>query len=535
MTNSDATKTILAADDSPLALTVLSRLLKGEGYRVVTATNGIDAAQQAYRESPDLILLDIEMPRMNGYQVCRLLKRDSTVAHIPVIILTAVDVTGTEFWSLRTGADAFLVKSAEPAQLLTTIESLLLRTANRGDRLKGPDNVVLTTPGPEEILSSVCALMDEELYASTVERIQLKTIVQNLRDGVLTLNLAGKVTAANQALCDMLGKDESLLKGQPFAEALGRIAGDSTISTFDAVLSGTVEAEHESEIHHPSGSKTPVAISAVPLRDYLGATVGCVCLFHDITRRKEIEALYEQMRALDKVKNDLTHMIVHDLRTPLTSLLAGLQMLQPSEEDREILEISVSGGETLLGMINDLLDISKMEEGLMSLDRSTFSIQDLIDWAFRQVSWLAEEKGLELRAEISSKVVPLEADAEKLRRVMVNLLGNAVKFTPTNGCITVTAHIDPQTKEYVVGVRDTGEGVPKEAFERIFQKFEQVESRKAGKTKSTGLGLTFCKLVIEAHGGRIWVESEPGQGSTFSFTIPQILQSSAVELAEIGL
>ena len=523
MENRNATKTVLAADDSPLALNMLSRLLRAEGYRVVTATNGIEAAQMAFRESPDLIILDIEMPRMNGYQVCRLLKRDSKVAGIPVIILTAVDVRGTEFWSLRTGADAFMEKSAEPANLLASIESLLAKSAKDLPRLEGTPKVSLQSPGPEEILSGVCTLMDEELYASTIERIQLKTIVQNLRDGVLTINLSGTVTTANQALCDMLGQDEGMLKGQPFAEALGQMAGASTLKTFQAVLSGSEQAEHESELQHASGRKTPVAISAVPLRDFLGATVGCVCLFHDITRQKEIENLYEKMRLLDKVKNDLTSMIVHDLRTPLTSLMAGLQMLQPNDEDREILEISLSGGRTLLAMINDLLDISKMEEGLMILDRTIFTLQEVVDGAFQQVGWLAEEKALEMRTEISSEVLPLNADAEKLRRVMVNLIGNAVKFTPANGQITVIAHMDPLSQELIVGIKDTGEGIPKEAFERIFEKFEQVETRKAGKTKSTGLGLTFCKLVIEAHGGRIWVESEPNRGSTFYFTIPKFI------------
>lgn len=508
MENTEATKTVLAADDSPLALAMLSRVLVAADYRVITAANGIEAAQLAYREVPDLIILDIEMPRMNGYQVCRLLKRDPEVAQIPVIMLTSVDVRGTEFWSLRTGADAFMVKGAEPVELLGTVQRLLAesppKVAAKGSR---------ATPGPEEILSGVCSLMDAELYASTVERIELKTIVQNLRDGVLTLNLAGNVSAANRALCEMLGQEESLLKGRPFADVLGEGAGTTATLAFQTVLSGAEEAEDESEIHDSSGRTTPVAISAVPLRDYLGATVGCVCFFHDITRRKEIEAL-------DKVKDDLTHMIVHDLRTPLTSLLAGLQTLEPSEQDREILDISIAGGNTLLGMINDLLDISKMEEGLLVLDRSEFSFAELVEEAFRQVSWLADDKALELRAEIAPEVMPLNADMEKLRRVLVNLLGNAVKFTPAKGHITVTAHVEPSSKEWIVGVADTGEGIPKEAFERIFQKFGQVETRKAGKTKSTGLGLTFCKLAIEAHGGRIWVESEPGQGSTFFFTIP---------------
>jgi PAS domain S-box-containing protein len=510
-------KTVLAADDSPLALTLLTRILQGAGYRVVTATNGIEAAQLAYQESPDLIVLDIEMPRMNGYQVCRLLKRDPEVAHIPVVMLTSVEVRGTEFWSLRTGADGFVVKGTKSSELLETIETLLDKPSKR----TGVQPAKHSAPGPEEILLSVCALMDEELYSATIGRIELKTIVQNLRDGVLTLNLAGEAITANEALCEMLGKDESQLLGRVFADVLETAPGDGMVSAFKlAILEGGA-VEEESAIEHSSGRKTPVAISAVPLRDYLGATIGCVCLFHDITRRKEIETLVRQMKALDKVKNDLTHMIVHDLRTPLTSLLAGLQMLQPSEQDREILDISLSGGQTLLGMINDLLDISKMEDGSLTLNRTTFSMQELVDEAFHQVGWLAEEKGLELRADLIPPTIQLDADEEKLQRVLVNLLGNAVKFTPKDGHVVVRAEMDESNGELLVGISDTGEGVPKEAFERIFAKFEQVESRIAGKTKSTGLGLTFCKLAVEAHGGRIWVESEPGQGSTFFFTIPR--------------
>ena len=483
---------------------------------MVTASDGIEAAQLAYQEAPDLIVLDIEMPRMSGYQVCRLLKRDPAVAHIPVIILSSIDVRGTEFWSLRTGADAFAVKGANSSDLLKTIQTLLANAPKQPKKQVEP----VSPPGPEEILSSVCALMNEELYAATIGRIELKTIVQNLRDGVLTLNLAGEAITANEALCKMLGKDESELLGRVFADGLDSVPGDGMLSAFTAAITEGGAVEEETAIEHSSGLKTPVAISAVPLKDYLGATIGCVCLFHDITRRKEIEQLMVQMQALDKVKNDLTHMIVHDLRTPLTSLLAGLQTLEPSEQDREILDISLSGGQMLLGMINDLLDISKMEEGLMTLDKSPLSLKKLIEDAFQQVGWLAAEKELDIQADIVPSDIELHADAEKLLRVLVNILGNAVKFTPAKGHIKARARIDTAAAEVVVGIADSGEGIPKEAFERIFAKFEQVETRLAGKTKSTGLGLAFCKLVIEAHGGRIWVESEPGQGSTFFFTIP---------------
>lgn len=152
-------------------------------------------------------------------------------------------------------------------------------------------------------------------------------------------------------------------------------------------------------------------------------------------------------------------------------------------------------------MINNLLDISKMEEGLLGLEKTTFAIEAQVNEALQQAAWLADDKGLTMRVEIPSESAPATADADRLGRVLVNLLGNAVKFTPSKGRITIAAHRESDGREVVVGVSDTGEGIPKEALGRIFEKFEQVETRKAGEAVSSGLGLTFCKLVIEAHGG----------------------------------
>jgi len=233
---------------------------------------------------------------------------------------------------------------------------------------------------------------------------------------------------------------------------------------------------------------------------------------------------YRQLQELEKLRDSLTHMIIHDLRTPLTSLLTGLQTVELLGElnvdQREFMDIAIRGGHTLLGMINDLLDISKMESGTLTLERESVSARALVDQALDQVGSLAGAKNLSLVADAAPDLPDLPADAEKLRRTLVNLLGNAVKFTPQDGTITVSARAQEDGGAVRFTVRDTGEGIPEEAFERIFEKFGQVETRKAGRKMSTGLGLTFCKMVVEAHGGRIWVESAPGAGSAFSFLIP---------------
>jgi PAS domain S-box-containing protein len=514
---------ILVADDSALVAAMLARLLGEAGYEVVRAVDGIEAVQRAYSEAPDLVILDIFMPRMNGYQVCRLLKNDPVVAGLPVIILTGSESQSAEFWSLHTGADAFMTKGSDPPDLLATVQRLLASQTAPGPR------AAMEPPGPEEILSRVSAQSDAELYAATVQRIELKTILQNIEDGILTVDTQRRITTANRAFCRMLEAAEADLLGRECETALEGAAGDDTRQLVEQALAGEEQAgssgsrARDSEIVRASGQVLPVAISAALLRDHLGEIVGCVCLYQDITRRKEVEALYEQLRGLDRLKHDLTHMIVHDLRTPLTSLLGGLQTMEIlgelNDDQQEMLGVSIAGGQTLLGMINDLLDISKLEDGSLKLDCADLRAQEVAERALGQVASLASAQQLTLLREIDTDL-PLYADAEKLLRTLVNLLGNAIKFTPLGGTVTLAVRREPGQNAALFQVRDTGEGIPREAFQRIFEKFGQVESRKAGRKMSTGLGLTFCKMVAEAHGGQIWVESELGKGSTFSFTLP---------------
>jgi len=232
----------------------------------------------------------------------------------------------------------------------------------------------------------------------------------------------------------------------------------------------------------------------------------------------------KQLQDLEALRNSLTQMIVHDLRTPLTSLIGGLQTIEVlgelNEEQREFLSMSVQGGQTLLGMINDLLDIGKLEDGSLELEYADLVVDQVVAPAVRQVAQLAKEKNITLAVDFAPDLPAVHADEEKLVRTLVNLLGNGLKFTPEGG--TVTLSVRPSDREHALlfAVTDTGEGIPAGAFERIFEKFGQVETRTSGRKRSTGLGLTFCKMVVEAHGGRIWVESEMAGGSTFSFVIP---------------
>ena len=238
----------------------------------------------------------------------------------------------------------------------------------------------------------------------------------------------------------------------------------------------------------------------------------------------ELQDSYRRLQEVEKGRDDLANMIVHDLRTPLSSVISGMQTVKlmgdlgPSQQ--EALDIALYGGETLLEMINALLDVDKMESGSLELDCTLLDANELIRSAVSQVAPLMESKNLQLVERIDDDAPAFLGDEHMLQRTLVNLLGNAVKFTPSGGTVAVGLQTSADRQSVVFSVCDTGEGIPADAFEKVFEKFGQVRPSKGGQVASTGLGLTFCRLAVEAHGGRIWVESVQDEGSTFSFSLP---------------
>ncbi len=240
-----------------------------------------------------------------------------------------------------------------------------------------------------------------------------------------------------------------------------------------------------------------------------------------------VSAAYDTLRArqvleLEELRDSLVHMIVHDLRTPLTSIMGSLQVIQESEYDadltHELVPMALSSSETLLELINMLLDINKMESGELQLDVAPVDFAQVAQAAVDQVRGLATEQGQELVLTVAPDCPVVQADGELVRRVVVNLLGNAIKFTQAGGRIELSAH--GEDGGLVFSVSDNGPGIPEEDQARIFEKFGQAAAHKKRRKYSTGLGLAFCKMVAEAHGGRVWLESAVGRGSSFSVFLP---------------
>ncbi len=231
----------------------------------------------------------------------------------------------------------------------------------------------------------------------------------------------------------------------------------------------------------------------------------------------------KQMEQYERIKDSLTHMIVHDLNNPLMAISGRLQLLKMdeenfSEEQKENLSLAFLATKDLKAMIGNLLDINKMEEGKLTVRPKEFQLKDLAVEVVGEMRIIAQEENISVSLDVDAEMPNISADKELIGRVISNLINNAIKHSPAKSAVIVKVFFRQSDKNFYVQVRDSGEGIPREYLDKIFDKFVQVEDRKA--KVGRGLGLTFCKMAVEAHGGKIWVESELGKGSTFYFTIP---------------
>ncbi len=231
-----------------------------------------------------------------------------------------------------------------------------------------------------------------------------------------------------------------------------------------------------------------------------------------------------QLQELDRQKNMLVDTLVHDLRQPLTAVVGGLSSLthsrELSDQMRELATIAQDGASELLYMVNDLLDVTRLEAGKSLIEASEMPADEFIRHGAHMLEPAATERKITLIVDLSPDLPKVKGDTERLHRVIMNLVGNAVRFTESGGQVKVTATPDQAQRKLVVSVADTGMGIPVKDQQRIFEKFARAEGASLSGRISTGLGLYFCKMIVEAHGGKIWVESKLGEGTTFWFTVP---------------
>jgi PAS domain S-box-containing protein len=344
---------------------------------------------------------------------------------------------------------------------------------------------------------------------------QNELILDAAAEGIYGIDPHGYTLFLNPAAARMLGTDAAEVIGRPFEAVLGVGAGEAGgegVNAVRATLStGTPREVKDAHFRRTDGGSFPVEYASTPIVED-GRITGAVVTFRDVTERREV----------DRLKDEFVSVVSHELRTPLTSIRGSLGLLAAGkvgeipEKGRRMLEIAVQNTDRLVRLINDILDIERIESGRVTMELKSVDAAELAHQAVDVMQAMAEKAGVRLYAWADRQ--PLDADPDRILQVLTNLLSNAIKFSPPGGEVAVT--VSRAGPELRFQVRDQGRGIPDDRLEAIFERFQQVDSSDARDKGGTGLGLAICRSIVQQHGGRIWAESAPGEGSTFTFTLP---------------
>lgn len=529
---------ILAVDDSPYILELINASLTPE-YEVITAGNGAEAIDLAKNNDPDLILMDIIMPVMDGFDATRAIKNDPSTRNIPVLILTATKGDEQVVKGLDAGADDFLEKSFTVDVLKARVRAHLRVKAlldnieqNRKDQEMIADIMKDTTSSLDiykvlhTITKKTAGYLD--LFRCSVVRIEKEkdygVVIASSDDpdiGGLCIRLDRypEIQTAMKTF-DVLVIDD-ITSDPLMAEAIVPQSLRSIMLIpliYKDELIGTMYLKGDSSKKGFSKRETDlagmIASSAVN-------AIKNAFLYEELKKNKdEIEESNRKLMELDKFRADFLAMAAHELRSPLSVVNGYIEMLIEgaagplSPKTMNFLTTALEGGNRLAGTVESILDITAIESGRLSLNIEEGDIIRNINKVLNFMNKQAEEKNINLCGPSDSESAKALFDAEKIDRVLINLLSNAIKFTPPCGNITIT--VNGTDNEVIITISDTGCGIPQEELSQIFDDFYKGRSREKG----TGLGLSICKKLVEMHGGRIWVDSSTGEGSSFHFTLP---------------
>ena len=364
-----------------------------------------------------------------------------------------------------------------------------------------------------------------------------RNIIESIEDGYYEVDVNGNFTFFNDSLCKILGYSQDECIGINIRNSVDEENTRKVFETFNTVhQTGQSSEALDWTLIRQDGSERYVEASVSIMKDTQGKQRGFRGILRDVTKRKQAEDLKQAKLAAEgasKAKSEFLANMSHEIRTPLNSIIGLVELMRKtdlSSEHKEDLDVVISASYALLSVINDILDFSKIEAGKLELEETPFDLRDFLGETLRIMAIKAHEKGLELAYRVSPAIVfdRLVGDPARFRQVLLNLVGNAIKFTD-KGEVIVSVTQDQQKEDKVYlhfAVIDTGIGIPKERQETIFSAFQQVDGSISRRFGGTGLGLTVSAQLVGLMGGRIWLESEPDKGSSFQFAIPFLIKPS---------
>ncbi len=500
---------VLIVDDLPENLRILRGMLEAEGYRITVSPNGEVALRIAPTVEPDLILLDVMMPGIDGFETCRRLKEDPKLCHVPVVFVSAKGDISDIVEGFRVGGIDYITKPFKQEEVAARVRTHL---QNR-----------LLIKQREQMINDLERL--NEVLSESEDRF--RGLSRATFEGVV-IHEQGRIIDTNAAADELFGIAHEELIGR---DALELLTPESSTAARERIEAGS-EAPYEIEIMRQDGSSVPVEIRARNTH-FMGREVRVVAV-RDITERKHaderLRSAKEAAEAASQAKSEFLANMSHEIRTPINAILGYSRILGERSQDpqqKEYLNSIHASGRSLLMLINDILDLSKIEANKLELEYSAVEPRFILDDVEKVFAHEAKHRGLELVVDVSPGLPPLLLlDEPRLRQILLNLVGNAVKFTE-QGSITVTASHKWTSPEHdrihlVISVADTGIGIDESEIERIFGAFEQMTGQQQSKYGGTGLGLAIIRRLVDMMGGQIQLESVVGEGSTFTVVLDDV-------------
>ncbi len=538
---------ILIVEDSQTQGERVSYVLHSHGFSPTLVNSGTEALASIRARRPTLVLSDVVMPGMDGYQLCTRIKSDPALADLPVILMTALTDSREVINALESQADGFITKPCDEVFLLSRINYVLtnreIRThAHRDDavRVVVGERTLTLTSRPTQIVDLLLSTFDnavqknQELahayHLQTQSALDIRTLNAQLeeRSQALARSEANHrmLLNSNESAMLVVNQDRRILFLNLAAESLlQRRAADlsHTIFPFLVVVGAT------REVTIPRLPAPPVISEMRAIEILWEDQPALLVTLHDITARKKIEDTLQQAKeaaeAADQAKSSFLTNITHEIRLPMNSIIGMSELLLDTtlnDEQRHFASIVKRSAQSLLGIVNQVLDFSKIEAEKMDLEVIDFDLPTALESVIDLFTKTCADKNLDLTL-LTDREVPtaLAGDPGRLRQILINLVGNAVKFTE-RGEVALKVSLADETPTHATirfAVTDTGIGMPADRIPHLFQAFSQVHTPSSRKFGGTGLGLAISKQLVHLMGGEIGVESAPGQGSVFWFTI----------------
>lgn len=512
---------ILVVEDDEATVQALTVPLTSQNHVVEVVPDAETGWNLIQTQDYSLILLGVQ-------GLCRRI-RDEGV-QTPIVVLTPDSQAETVNQLLAEGADDFIKKPIVDAEAISRLIQRLERNDARYPassidpmELRRTKNelerrVAERTAELVKVNQQLQAELDEHRQTQSalkVSQAHLAGIVEIADDAIISIDRHQTITLFNRGAEKIFGYTAAEAIGQPLDLLLPKRFTQvhrQHIQEFGQATQTTQRMNSRREIwgQRKDGTEFPAEASISKLT--LEGEVIYTVYLRDITERKQI----------DRMKDEFISMVSHELRTPLTSIHGSLGMLTSgllkaeSEQGKRLLRIAVESTDRLVRLINDILDIERIESGRVKMEKTACDLADLIDEAVELMCPLAEKAGITLSASCAS--IWVEVDRDRIIQTFTNLLSNAIKFSPPHSTVWITAAV--QVDQVLVSVQDQGRGIPADKIESIFERFQQVDSSDSRNQDGTGLGLAICRSIIQQHHGKIWVESIVNTGSTFYFTLP---------------